>query len=329
MYSMKNLFLGGLILFSFAILFTNCSKDDNDGTNPITAKGDVKFELTDAPIDDASIKGCFVTVTAVKVDGEVISNFSGRQTIDLMAYQNGNVKSLGLAELEAGTYSDVSLVLDYETDADGNSPGCFIQTTDNAKHSLQATSNSTSDLRLNSESFTVEENSTTNIVMDFDVRKAVKRQENSTEDKYDFVTESELKSSVRVVKKDRTGKVKGKCNDSFNMTDRIVVYAYKKGEYSKNTETKGQGSSQIMFKNATSSAVADGNGNYTLAFLEEGEYELHFFGYGEADSEGERQIQGELQLSILGNLGLDLNSVSVDANAELSIEVDVTGIIPL
>jgi hypothetical protein len=326
---MRNLFLGGITLIAFATLLTNCSKDDNDGTTPTEATGDVRFEITDAPIDDTNVEGCFVTVTAVKVDGEVISNFSGKQTIDLLAFQNGNVKSLGFAELEAGTYSNVALVLDYESDVNGNSPGCYVQTTDNVKHDLQASANSANELTLSSESFTVEENGSTNIVMDFDVRKAVKRQEDNTEDKYDFVTESELKSSVRVVKKDRTGKVKGKCNDNLNMTGRIVVYAYKKGTYSKNTETTGQGSSQIMFKNATSSAVVDGNGNYTLAFLEEGDYELHFFGYEDSDNDGEQEIQGELQLSILGSLGLDLNNVSVDANAELSLNVDVTGIIPL
>lgn len=316
------------MLLSFALLMTNCTKDENDGTTP-TIKGTAQFEITDAPIDDANVKSCFVTVTAVKVDGEVISDFEGKQTIDLLAYQNGSVKSLGLAELEAGTYSNVSLVLDYETDANGNTPGCYIQTTDNAKHSLQATSSSSSELALNTGEFTVEENSTTKLVMDFDVRKAVKRQENSAEDKYDFVTESEMRASVRMVAKAKTGKVKGKCKDDLNMTNRIVVYAYKRGAYSKNTETKGQGSSQIMFKNAVSSAVADGNGNYTLAFLEEGDYELHFFGYEDSDNDGKMEIQGELQLSLLGNLGLDLNNVSVGANAELSIDVSITGILPI
>ena len=83
-----------------------------------------------------------------------------------------------------------------------------------------------------------------------------------------------------------------------------------------------------MFKNAVSSSVADGNGNYTLAFLEEGEYELHFFGYEDEDNDGRMELQGELQLSLIGNLGLDLNSVSVDANAQVSIDVSIIGLIP-
>ena len=169
---MKDFVKLSLVFFLTFGLFVSCT-DENTDDDSNTLKGTARFELTDAPIDDANVKGAFVTVTAVKVDGEVISGFNGKQTIDLLAYQQGNTQALGLAELEAGTYSDVSLVLDYETDANGDQPGCYILTTDDTRQKLEASSGSSGELNLNSGSFTVEENSTTDIVIDFDVRKAV------------------------------------------------------------------------------------------------------------------------------------------------------------
>lgn len=309
-----------------ATLFTACSKDDD---NP-TVKGTAQFQITDAPIDDASIEGAFVTVTAVKVDGEEISNFGGKQTIDLMAYQSGNTKALGLAELDAGTYSNIALVLDYEEDASGNAPGCYILTNDGTRHSLGNNTNASNEIVISNNDFTVEEGSSTTVVMDFDLRKSVTYEsQSSNTDKYEFVTQSELRSAVRVVAANETGEVSGNCQDNLNLADRIVVYAYAKGTYDKNTEMSGQGASNITFKNAVSSAVVDAQGNYTLAFLKEGEYELHFFAYEQpADQSKPAELKGELSIELLSSLGLDLNAVSIDANAALTINVSATAIIP-
>ncbi len=325
MTTMKH-FLSGALLLATIILFTNCTKDD-DGTN---VTGQAQFEVTDGPIDDASVKGAFVTVTAVKVDGKTISNFSGKQTIDLMAYQNGDTKALGLAELESGTYSDVSLVLDYETDASGNSPGCYVLTTDNVKHSLKSSANTSNEFKINSGSFEVKEGSTTNVVMDFDLRKSIRYQEApQNDDKYDFVTDSELRSSLRLVTKANSGKVSGNCSDNLGLAgEKIVVYAYKKGSFNKSQEIQGQGASNVTFKNAVTSANVNGQGNYTLAFLEEGDYELHFFGYEDKDNDGKMELKGELELNLAGNLGIDLNSVSVQSNSTVSVSVIVTGLLP-
>ena len=325
----KNLMLNAMLLLALTMTFTNCTEDGNDDPNNIEVRGSAQFEITDAPIDDTSVQGAFVTVTAVKVDGEVISNFSGSQTIDLLAYQNGDTKLLGMGELEAGTYSNVTLMLDHETDANGNSPGCYILTTDNKKHSLKSSASAVSEITINSGDFTVEENNTTNIVLDFDVRKAVKKQDNaSDDDKFDFVTEAELKTSVRMVKKDNSGKVKGSANDMLGVAgDRIVVYAYKKGTFNQDVETQGQGSSNIMFKNAETSAVVNASGEYNLSFLEEGEYELHYVGYEDEDNDGTMEAKGMLQVNALTSL--DLLGFQLDARADVSVDVTVIGILPL
>lgn len=322
---MKNLLKFTFLLFVTVALFTACSKDDD---NP-SINGTLEFEITDAPIDDASIQGAFVTVTAVKVDGETISNFSGKQTIDLMAYQNGNTKALGLAELEAGTYSNIALVLDYEQDASGNAPGCYILTDDGTRHNLGNSTNASNEILITNEEFTVEDGSSATVVLDFDLRKSVTYEnQSSTSDKYEFVTENELRSAIRVVAEANTGEVSGKCQDDLDLADRIVVYAYAKGTYNRDTEMNGQGASNIQFKNAVASAIVDEQGNYTLAFLEEGDYELHFFAYERPANGQAAELKGELSIELLSSIGLDLNNFRVDAKNTLTINVKATALIP-
>jgi hypothetical protein len=324
---LSNFFLAQVIFFiAIAMVFTNCTKDNE--TVGTTMKGKAEFEITDAPIDDANVQGAFVTVTAVKVDGEVISDFSGAITIDLLAYQNGNTKVLGLGEMEAGTYTNVSLVLDYEKDVNGDIPGCYVLAADNTKHSLQNSANSTGEIIINSGSFVVEENSTTKLVVDFDVRKAIKQQDSpQADDQYNFVTEAELNTSLRMVNKGRTGKVNGEVNDNLGQAgDRIVVYAYKKGTFTQSIETTGQGSSSIMFKNAETSSVVDANGNYNISFLSEGEYELYYVGYDDADNDGKMEAKGFLEVSALTSL--NLLGLQLDASADISVDVSVIAVVP-
>lgn len=317
------------VLATGLFLFTQCQPDENPFNGNNNPKGEAQFEITDSPSDDPNVESAFVTVAAVKVDGEVISSFSGKQTIDLLAYQNGNTKVLGLGELEVGTYSNVSLVLDYSADANGTAPGCYVQTKDGQKHALSASSEAEKELSI-SGNFEVEAESQTNIVMDFDVRKAITRAEANAESNYSFVTDSEVKSSIRLVAKAQTGKIKGKCEDTFDYGgDKIVVYAYKKGTFNKDAETSGQGSSNIFFKNAVASASVDASGNYTLAFLEEGEYEVHYVAYEDSDNDGQTEIKGMLELDLLASLGLNLNNIKVEAGVDLSLDVTVTGILPL
>lgn len=302
--------------------FTSCKKDETP-----SGAGRVSFEITDAPIDDANIQGVFVTAVALKVDGQEIDNFSGKQTIDLKAYQNGQVKSLGNGTLNAGTYTDVRLVLDYETDANGGSPGCYVLTKDGVKHALKASVGAANELKIGAGSLNVTDSGNTTAVIDFDLRKAIKYGNVPATGAYQFVTDAELSAATRLAVKTKTGAIKGQCNDALGLAgSKIVVYAYKKGSFS-DVEKQPQGSSGIMFKNAVTSAVCDNNGNYTLSFLEAGEYELYFVGYQDANNDGKMEEKGTLVLDVLG--GLSLNAVNVTAEASIQMNVTVTGILPL
>jgi len=314
-----------LALFS-VLLLTQCTKDDDNTTEGTELSGELQFEITDAPSDDESIEGVFITVVDVKIDGESFEGFSGKKTIDIMAYQNGNVELLGLGELEAGTYSNISIVLDYESDVDGNTPGCYVLTTDNTKESLAASANSSSEILIAS-SFEIVAETETKLVADFDLRKSITT-EGSSSDDYSFVSNTELNAAVRIANRPRSGNIKGNCSDNFNTTDKIVVYAYKKNTYDRDTEIQGQGSSQIEFKNAVTSTSVDASGQYQLSFLEDGDdYELVFVAYDDDDNDGKYTLAGTLEVSTA--LSLDLSALDVNAAADLTVDVLVLGVLPI
>ncbi|MEO6758262.1 MAG: DUF4382 domain-containing protein, partial [Saprospiraceae bacterium] len=205
----SNLMLGSaLALLTCGLI--SCTKDDNN----TGSQGTVNFEVTDAPVDDPNIQSVFVTVVAVKVDGTTISDFSSKQTIDLLAYQNGSVKGLGSGKLNGGTYTDVRLVLDFNADASGTGPGCYVLTKDGVKHALSTSANASNELK-STTALKVTGNATTTAVFDFDLRKAIQYTSSGTS-KYQFVTDAELAAAVRIVNKDEAGSIVGSFTDALN-----------------------------------------------------------------------------------------------------------------
>ncbi len=317
---MNTKFLKFLIIPAFLLVFAACQKDEDpvvSGSSDL--QGQARIEITDAPIDDASVEGAFVTITEVKLDGQSVEGFN-KTTIDLMAYQNGDTKLLSDTDVEAKSYSEITLVLDYDEDAQGNSPGCYVMDDEGKKQKLESSSNEVK----SQGNFQVVTDQTTNLVLDFDLRKSVTRSDDGPDDQYDFVTAAELQSAVRLVQKDEAGMVEGTCQDNVSDSDKIVVYAYAKGTYS-DAEKEGQGSSDIEFANAVTSAEVQSNGSFNLNFLEEGDYELKFISYKDEDNDGQMEIQGSLEFSLLA--GLDLNTVSVTSNSSVSLDLLVTSLI--
>ena len=141
------------------------STDDNE---PTKAEGQLNVKMADAPSDDANIQEPFVTVSSLKVDG------FEKQTIDISAYQEGKTKLIFSEMVEAKSHGSIALKLDYESDASRNSPGCYVLTSDNAKHNLAAYSSTNSDLTFNKD-VDVQAEGSSDIVIDFDYRKLIKR----------------------------------------------------------------------------------------------------------------------------------------------------------
>jgi hypothetical protein len=311
------------VFFGCAVTMLTACNEENEPMG----QGEVEFEITDAPIDDASVKSVVVTIADVKVDGQSLSGFT-KQTIDLKAYFDGNTKVLGSAVMDARTYSNVILVLDLNTDAQGNSPGCYVLDQDNLKYKLKSTATGTADIVIN-QSWKAAKDTKTKIVMDFDLRKSLRYSDDPTI-RYSFVSENNLQAAVRLAAREKSGTIKGSYQQESDVdAERIIVYAYKKGTFNASTETQAQGTDGIYFKNAVASAAVKESLTgkvYTVAFLPEGEYELHFAAYSKNTSTGRVSFDAMLQSETSVN-GSVANIIVVKANASINISTSVKGVI--
>lgn len=291
----------------------SCSNDDDGATSQ---SSDTKFYITDAPTDNTNVSGVVVTIADVKVNGVSVENFT-RTTIDLMQYQNGLTQLLGDLELQSGNYANIELVLDYDVDASGNTPGAYVELVNGAKDEIQAAANS---IVIN-DGFQILPSLTNNIVLDFDIRKAITTDGSGN---FELVTMGELSNSIRIVNQELSGEISGIVTDTQNSSERIIVYAYEAGTFDANVETQGQGASNIMFANAiTSATVNEFSGNYELNFLNNGDYELHFVSYNDTDNDGEFEFNA--MLDVESAAGIDLGNINVSSEANIDIAVTVMG----
>jgi len=309
------------ILFACAVggMLPACNK-----SNEPVGKGEAEFQITDAPADDASVKSVFVTIADIKVDGQSVSVFT-KQTIDLKAYQNGSTKILGSSQVDAKAHGSVTLVLDADTDASGSAPGCYVMTTDNSKYKL---SSGTIGLTIN-KNWSVATGVKSTLVMDFDLRKSIRAMADQSV-RYNFVSNDNLQSSVRLVSLDKAGGLSGTyAEQTSSNADKVILYAYKKGSFNATTETVAQGDDAIFFKNAVSSAEVktslSGN-TFKLAFLEEGDYELHFAAYGKSSTSDQFVFQNMLTAQTMLN-GSMLSFVTVKNGTTLTISSVITGVL--
>lgn len=309
-----------LTVFLSSIFFVQCSKDGDETTKQT---GTITVKLTDAPSDDANIQGTFITVSEVKIDGKTIEGFS-KQTIEISAYQQGDAKLLINEEVEAKTYNSISLVLDNETDESGNSPGCYVLTDDNMKHDLKAESQTQLEMTFANE-FEIGSESQNTWVIDFNLRKAVAREDNSSTDtEFTFVASTEMQNAFRIVKEENSGEIQGNVTGSSFSNNELYAYAYKKGEFDTSAETQGEESNNIMFAHAVTSAKVKADGSYTLAFLQEGDYEIHLASYEQKNNE---KSEFKAMLDVSSKIpGILLNNVSVSSETTVEVDINVFGI---
>lgn len=314
--------------FLFVILLLSSCSDHDDSTNPGTnpdgqSSGQLELSFTDAPIDNAEVSSCFVTIAEIQVDGQRVEGFQ-KTTIDLLAYQEGNVFTTNAFEVTPGTYGNISFTLDFEQDAEGNSPGCYVARTDGTKDQLSSTN---SKITLNHNTL-IEAEKKTSVVADFDLRKSIYLEDDhSVDGNYEFVNETELQEGIRIVNRGETGIIKGKVEGKLSVDGAIVVYLYEKGTFNQNTELTGQGSSNLMFKNAISSVKTHADGNFSLHFINEGDYELYFASYKE-DERGHLQFEGVFSINAILDQ-LDPVEVSLTSNTTTTLNISLSGLISL
>ena len=315
---MKTFLKNSAYLFVTVFIALSCSDDDNVQSDMSAETYNTTFKITDAPIDNADVEGVFVTIADVKVDGQSLEGFS-KTTLELSALVNGQTETLGNLDLQAGTYSSLELILDYESDQTGSSPGCYVALADGTKDKIESSSGT---ITIN-DAFEVFATNTNEVVIDFDLRKTIREEESTLSSNFDFVTISEISAGIRTVNEETTGKISGNVNDSENTSDKIVVYAYEKGTFNAEAETSGQGESNIQFANAvTSSAVTGINNSYSLNFLKEGEYELIFVSYTQGEN---ANLEFNALLEAESSTGLNLGAISVTSAIQLDAHVTIVG----
>ncbi len=137
-----------------------------------------------------------------------------------------------------------------------------------------------------------------------------------------------LFNGKHLVARERTGTISGSYTESVNTnSDMIVAYAYKKGTYNANVEkTTAQGEDEIRFKNAVTSGVvkSDLTHSFKLAYLEEGEYEIHFAWYQHDSGTGKFTFQSMLDAETTANGSIG-GFVTVEAGISISVVSTISG----
>lgn len=176
-------------VFGLALFIAGCN------TSPETGMGTLEVRMVDAPIDNA--KEVNVVINSVQVNnsetdtGWVTIN-EPNQTYNLLELTNGAYAVLGEAELEAGTYEQIRLILDSEGNnivfENGDSEALFIPS--GAQTGIK--------LNVNAE---IEPGFTYTLILDFNASKSVVKAGNSG--KY------LLKPVIRATNMATTGKIAG------------------------------------------------------------------------------------------------------------------------
>lgn len=302
----------------FLSFFVACDDEDVVVT---TGEGRFTLEMTDAPVDDPSVRGVFVTVADVKVGGTSLEGFS-RTTIEISALQNGVTQMIADANLEARAYSNVEIVLDAANDAtNSGEPGCYVLTDSNEKVALDLTGDGT--IQITGSSLEIEQGGTFAAVVDFDLRKAITRTEDESTP-YAFAAENRLGTSLRFVNKADAGTLEGSVTNNSTENGTFVVYAYEAGAFS-DAEVTGE-SDDELFLNAVTSGKVSSTGEYQLSFLNSGAYELVVAAYEDTDNDGELEFKGRFTLETL--LNIDLGRVVVGANATATADISLLGLLP-
>lgn len=287
------------LVFSLTLIvaFTGCESSEE------MESGRANVAVTDAAVDAENITGVFLSVGEIRAhsnsEAKVLTKFDSPQTFNLMDYQNGSSYELGEGELEVGTYSEIRFILEGES---------YVQFDDGSTQDLNVPSGTTSGYKITGE-YEVAANSVTDIVVDIDLRKALVL---TGDGQY------KLRPTARLVINDNTGTITGSI--SSNNEDRVVVYAYAKGTYSEN-EAAEPAEGSTRFEGSVNSGVVT-NGTFTLAFMEEGEYELIVATYDHDETTEEYTFKSTTNVDIMLN-GSIKNLVEVEANSTVDLLLDI------
>lgn len=196
--------------------------------------GTLKVSLTDAPAGFEAVNVTFSEISA-NIDDAWITVQNQTQTVNLLEWSNGKTLVLGTAEVPAGDYTQIRLIIDAaEVVLDGQA------------HAVTVPSGPQTGLKLVAE-FTVNEGSTYELVLDFDAERSVVKL-GTPQNPLGYI----LNPTIRVIPMATTGSISGTVTNPENLP---VAYA-------------------IAGSDTLTSTHVDTSGAFMLAFLPEGAYSV-------------------------------------------------------
>ncbi len=227
---MKKLLLLTFMLSLLLFVFSGCEKDAT-GLDP--GQGRLNIYMTDAAALYDSVNITFSQVSA-HIDSEWVTVTGDPVTVDLLKWTNGNKLLIGSADVPAGKYTQVRLIID---DAEIG--------VDDEVYPLTVPSGAKTGLKFGPQ-FTVEEGSIYELVFDFDVNRSIVVNGPKKDPK-----SYKLKPHMRMVAIAVAGSISGTV---ANPKDVPIAYAIQEED------------------TITSSLVDTVGGYFMLGFLTEGEY---------------------------------------------------------
>lgn len=269
---MKNYLVGLIVMALMVALAAGCGGDKSTNGEPPNGSqeetGTLSLYLSDAPIDAANVEGVYITINEIQynLQGEwmTFEDFEGPQVHNLLELSGGNFTLLGDLTLPAGQYNQIRFMLDIpEQGSKPTNPGCYVQFSNVSSQPLFVPSGGQSGYKATG-AFQVPVNGTVEITADFDVRKAVTVAGKSGR----YI----LKPTIRLLVNDEAGKIGGSITNFSSYTN-IVVFAYEDGSWDE-SEADDPTGEEARFPTAVTSDKMDEDGNYMLAFLAAGTYDL-------------------------------------------------------
>lgn len=293
------------ILLVNLIILTGCKNNDEN-----TGPGTLEFAIKDAPIDNESIRGVIVTIADIKINGESWDGMEEKVTVDLMAYQNVNTKLLGSGPIPSGNHQNVSLVVDFSSDKNGNTPGCYVETNNDTTYRINAPGSLERVEYPVNGSINIESDKTNKVVCDFDIRKALRT---TASGNYRLIKTDQSEKAIRLSAADQTGTLEGVFEAPTVQNQKFVVYAYPSGSFN-NNETTLKTNDSIRFINAVHSSKIE-YGQYSMHHMQEDSYELEFARYTQdTDQETwqfDQMVSSDITLKASGDVSLTIDNVPI------------------
>ncbi|MGM0579294.1 MAG: DUF4382 domain-containing protein [Bacteroidota bacterium] len=276
------------------VLFYGCDRIES-------GNGRASFYLTDGPLEAENVAEVVISISKVEVFGPegwtTVKEYENPEAVNLLELQGGETFFLDEKELTSGLYDQIRLGLTGSVDAESETPAHYVKFDDESMEEIFIPSGNQTGYKVVGD-FTIPDGGVTSIIIDFDVRKSVVKAGNSGQ----FI----LKPTLRLIEDADVGSIEGSVNGEVD--GNLVVYAYNGGEYDESeTEANADG---LVFANALTSANVDGAGNYNLAFLQSGNYDIVVASF---DAEGNFQ-----------QVVAEESSVELGAGVKLDLDIDLS-----